>query len=275
MEMPETEAFEADSLAFYRQRCLDHKLLEPEEETHLLLRARRGDHAALTRLVEANQRLVMSIARRYYHAGMTGDLSLMDLIQWGNIGLLEAIHRWDGRRLRFSTYAVWWIRAWVRRSGLTRGGTLTRTAREGDLIVRIRRARNALHVRLGREPTLDEIAHHSGISRRLVGELTPVIDAAILSLEREDEDGRGIENRIRAAEDTEGAAERRLDIDRLKQALCELPPAYARVIALRYGLTDKGESTYAEIARSLGVSRARIQEIERIALRKLRSYLEG
>ncbi len=259
-----------DSLTQYRS-TLDHPLLDPAEEGRLLNRASRGDRRAISAVVSANQRLVMSVALRYYHSGMAGSLDLMDLVQYGNLGLLEAITRFDaGRGYRFSTYATYWIRAYVRRAGLMHGHSSTRSAREGELVFRISQARSVLHNRLRRTPTCSEIAAHAGISQALVEEIVPMIPAA-LSLDQSDPgDERTIGDCIPSEDDTAEVAEQRIDLQSLRRHLGSLPPLYGRVITLRYGLDGGEPITYTAIAERLGVSRTRVQVVERSALRRLR-----
>lgn len=263
-----------DSLTTYRHANLNHALLTHADETSLLRRAQAGDSKALADLVANNQRLVMSIALRYFKSGMSGDLDLMDLVQYGNEGLLEAIRHWDRRRneLRFSTYATWWVRALIRRNILQRGSIIGRTARQGEQVTTICRARSDLHSRLRRPAQAAEIAHHTGINVETVEALLPTIDPA-LSLDYENDLGITLADTIRSYDDTASAAENNLDGERLLRAVSDLPLNYSWVLRYRYGLSGEGVMSYAEIGRKLKVSRTRVQEIERTALERLRRVL--
>lgn len=260
------------SLDFHRESNLDHALLGESEERSLLTRAVTGDEAAIAKLVENNQRLVMRYALRYYHSGMAGNHDLMDLVQYGNLGLLEAIRRWDGRNLRFSTYATWWVRALIRRGSLTQGNSVPRTVREGDLVYQVFKARSALEMRLKRSPSMEEIAAQSGISVNLVNQVIPMLKP-ILSLYEQDNSGRSIADSIPSDLDTAQIAEERIEHQRLLEALALLDEREAKVLSLRYAL--QGETaTYKDIARRLGISHTRAQQLERQGLDKLRRLLE-
>jgi RNA polymerase primary sigma factor len=258
----------------YRQNQLRHELLTADEERSLLESATAGDRSAVALLVEKNQRLVMHLALKYYSAGMTGDLDLLDLVQYGNLGLLEAIRRWDSRKnVRFSTYATWWIRAVVRRSGLTRGATVSRSVRQGEQASKIHRARGRLHTRLGREPHTGEIAGESRLAPAIVVNVLPLL-SSVLSLDYEDDDRPSLLEFCPSTEDTAGDVERSLVRARLQDALDDLPPAWRRVLVMRYGYVEDAPIAFKEIGRRLGFSRNRAQEIERLALARLRAALE-
>jgi RNA polymerase sigma factor (sigma-70 family) len=265
-----------DALALYRSAHLNHPLLTHADETCLLRKAQAGDSKALADLVSSNQRLVMSVAVRFFHSGMSGDLDLMDLVQYGNEGLLQAVRRWDQRRsdLRFSTYATWWIRAVIRRNILQRGGTIGRTARQGEQITTICRARSDLYVRLHRTPRPAEIANETGLSLRLVESLLPIIPPPLsLDHDPQPDSGLSLADTIRGHDDTARTAERNLNNRRLERAISDLPLNYASVLRYRYGLFGSEVLSYAEIGRKLKVSRTRVQEIERTALERLRRAL--
>lgn len=258
----------------YRRDSLAHDLLAYDEEQHLLSLACRGDAAAIERLVEMNQRLVVSVAKRYINSGMAGDQALLDLVQHGNLGLLEAIRRWDaGRRTRFSTYASWWIRATVRRGAITQGSSLPPTARHGELMSIVRRAVAVLQPKLGRLPTVAEISAHTCISTALVRTVLPLFRRP-LSLDAEPpETGRSLVDVLRDDDiGPEQAAEASLDVERLYAALNRLPERLKRLLILRYGL-ERPPFTYSQIAALMGISRQRIYDLEHVALEKLKRIL--
>lgn len=272
--MPGTAS--ADDLSAERlyRATLDHPLLTKDAERLLVQRAATGDSSAIDSLVRHNQRLVAQIARRYWACGMGGNLDLMDLVQYGNVGLLIAIRRFDpSRQLRFSTYATWWIRSLVRRGALTHGDTASRTAREGDLIYVIRKTITQLDARLRRRPTPQEIAEASGISLKLLSELLPMLQQTI-SADTDRESGALIE-RIRSNDDTASTAEESMDSEALLAALDTLPDRYAQVIRLRFCMDGAPEQlSYSEIGRRLGgISHTAVQKIEQRALEMLREAL--
>lgn len=260
-------------LTHYRQNQLAHTLLSADEERKLLERASGGDAAAVEQLVESNQRLVMSLALKYFTAGMTGDLDLLDLVQYGNLGLLEAIQRWDPRKkVRLSTYATWWIRAIVRRAGFTRGNTVARSVRQGEQLFKIYRTRGVLHTRLGRDPHPGEIADASGLSQEVVDSVMPLL-ATSLSMDYETDDRPALFDIIPAGNNTAGDVERSLIEARVQDAISDLPPDWRRVLELRYGILEDNPVSFSEIGRRLDITRTQAQEINRLALRRLRAVL--
>ena len=261
------------SLDQYR-RTLAHPLLGESEERSLLARACAGDKKAKETLIQANQRLVMSLALRYFHSGMAGDHDLMDLVQEGNKGLLEAIKRWDASfDVRFSTYATWWVRALVRRAALTQGHSVPRTTREGDLIYVVHKTISYLSARLVRQPTPVEISTASGLSLNLVKSILPMLRPAV-SLYAEDDKGRSIEETFPSAHNLEASAETELMRQQLLQALDYLSPKHRQVMLMRYGIAETHAHTYAEIAARLGISRSRVQQIEKQCLTRLREMVK-
>jgi RNA polymerase primary sigma factor len=246
-----------DTLQLFLNEIGRHRLLTPSEEIDLAKRIERGDLAAKDRMINANLRLVVSIAKKYQGS----ELTLLDLIQEGILGLIRAVEKFDWRRgYRFSTYATWWIRQAVERGMDAKARTiklpinLVRTQRK------VARAENALALRLDRAPTDEEIAKEAEIS---VEDLLALRDAArtVTSLDRplgEGEDAAfGDVVHVSLREET------------LKRALMELPDRERTVVALRYGI-DGGEPTpLREIGRQLGITPERVRQIESKALGRL------
>ena len=267
-----------DSENIHRRDNLNHPVLDECRERELTLRARQGDSEAVRQLVIHNQKLVAMIANRYRRAGLVGDNSLMDLIQYGNEGLLEAIQRYDpGRGWRFSTYATWWIRAYVRRFGMTSGKTISPTARQADLLVMIRRSRARLTQALHRDPDPAEIAGDARLSEALVIEYMPLLESvASLDQEAYQGDGPPFHELIPSDMDVEDEIDGQMLKEQLYQALESLSPRERRVIALRYGLgEDEPEPlTLTEVGKLLGgYSREYVRQMEANALIKLRVKL--
>ena len=251
--------------------AIRHTLLKAEEEAALLRQAMAGDRAAVDTLVRHNQALVYSIAHRYHFDGAYQGLD--DLVQWGNIGLLRAIAKWDGRAGRFSTYATYWIKAAIRRNGAN-ATAWSMSDRDNLFAARIARARAWLIQEKRREPTAEEVAARTGLSVKFVEDWKPVFMGLVdIDGEAGDADARGIEEIIpdRAGETTEDAAMQSLLLEQLHQAVQALP-GNEREIVTRHYFNDPPEPL-SQIGAALGLSSGRVQQIECIALARLRKII--
>jgi RNA polymerase primary sigma factor len=232
--------------------------------------AERAVHEVKRVLIESNLRLVVSIARRYLGRG----LSLLDLIQEGNIGLMKAVDRWQpSRGLKFSTYATWWIRQAVGRGVADYGRTIRLPVHAVEAIGKLERQRRGFREREGREPTDAELSELVDMPE---DKIRVLMEAARLpySLDApvgEDEDTavrEFVTNRtVPSPEDEVLASEM---ARRLEQALAPLNPREQEVLRLRFGLCNDREHTLAEVGRRLGLSRERVRQIESRAMSKLR-----
>ena len=260
----------SDPIHMYLKEIGQVPLLSPEQEVDLARRVAEGDEDAKKQLEEANLRLVVSIAKHY-----TGhDMSLMDLIQEGNLGLIRAVEKYDYRKgFRFSTYATWWIRQSITRAIADQGRTIRIPVHMVENINKVNRASRDLMQELGRDATPEEIAHRihmtpdrvreiQKISREPVSMETPVGDEEDSSL------GDFIRDDTTPVPADEAA--RVMLKEQIRHILTDLSDREQQVLHLRYGLDDDRPRTLEEVGRQLNVTRERIRQIEAKALRKLK-----
>ena len=297
-----------DTIGLYLKEVSRVHLLTAEEEVELAQRIERGRMAReelarsnvstrrrqdLRRLIEdgwgarehlitANSRLVISVAKKYMGRGVP----FLDLIQEGNIGLIRATKKFDYRRgHKFSTYATWWIRQAVTRAIADQGRTIRVPVHMGDQINKLLRVQHQLTQRLGREPTVEELAESLDVPPKKVENMIQVARRP-LSLETPTDDeedsvlGDFIEDQ--EAPPPDDTATYNLLREHLEEVLSSLPPREVRILQLRYGLLDGQAYTLEEVGRKMGVTRERVRQIEAQALsrlrhpsirRKLRDYL--
>jgi len=264
-----------DSLRLYLREIGKVPLLTADQEVYLAKRIERGDMAAKTQMIEANLRLVVSIAKGYLGRG----LSFLDLIQEGSLGLIRAVEKFDYRKgYKFSTYATWWIRQAVTRAIADKARTIRIPVHMVEKLNKVVHIERQLVQRLGREPRPDEIAEELEMTTEEVREILRMAQHPI-SLEKpigEEEDselGDFVEDENTETPDEAASLTlRRSDID---QALSSLPERERRVIELRFGLTGKQPCTLEEVGKAFGVTRERIRQIENNTLKKLESLPEA
>lgn len=271
MESPEGgEIVTTDPVRMYLKEIGKIPLLSSEEEQELGKRIAEGDEEAGKRMVEANLRLVVSVAKHYLGRGM----QLLDLIQEGNMGLLKAVEKFDYTKgYKFSTYATWWIRQSITRAVADQARTIRIPVHMVETINRVSRTSRALVQRLGREPTLSEISREVGIPEDRIAEVMKISQDPV-SLEtpvgEEDDSHLGdfIPDHI-VKEPAESASYNMLR-EQLSEVMQTLSPRECKVLRLRFGLEDGRPHTLEEVGREFDVTRERVRQIEAKALRKLR-----
>jgi RNA polymerase primary sigma factor len=264
-----------DSLRLYLRSIGRVELLTADQEIELAQRIEKGDMQAKRHMVEANLRLVVSIAKGYLGRG----LSFLDLIQEGSLGLIRAVEKFDYRRgYKFSTYATWWIRQAVTRAIADKARTIRIPVHMVEKLNRVTHIERQLVQRLGREPEPAEIAAELKISVREVRDILRVAQMPV-SLEKpvgdEDESELGDFVADESVEEPFDAATENLQREDIQRALDALPERERQVIELRYGLRGHEPLTLEEVGRAFGVTRERIRQIENNTLRKLKQLPEA
>ena len=261
----------ADPIREYLKEIGSIALLTPEEESDLARRKSEGDVEAGRKLVEANLRLVVSIAKRYTGRGM----SFLDLVQEGNLGLMKAVEKFDyAKGYRLSTYATWWVKQSITRSLADQSRTIRLPVHMVEAVTKIRRAQRSLSVKLGREPSMEEVAEEVNMSGKRVAELIQASgDTVSLETPVGDEEGSNLGDFVAddANASTEDKAESFLLREEIDSMLQGLNPREREVIILRFGLETGHPLTLEEVGKRFNVTRERIRQIETAALRKLRN----
>jgi RNA polymerase primary sigma factor len=260
----------SDSLRMYLREISRIPLLSAQSELELARRVVRNEREARNRLIEANLRLVVSIAKRYVGQG----LPLEDLIGEGNIGLIRAVGKFDPEKgFRFSTYATWWIKQAITRSILEGTRAVRLPVYIMEEVMRVKRVTRQLYQELGHDPTPPQIGERLGISGTRVSELL-VWAEKVFSLDAplSDEEENSLADII---EDTQTAGpvastDRELLKDEVRRVLNHLTQRERQVIELRFGLIDDHDHTLEEVGKKLRVTRERVRQIEERAIRKLR-----
>jgi len=264
-----------DSLRLYLRSIGRVNLLTADQEITLAKRIEKGDMAAKRHMVEANLRLVVSIAKGYLGRG----LGFLDLIQEGSLGLIRAVEKFDYRRgYKFSTYATWWIRQAVTRAIADKARTIRIPVHMVEKLNRVTHVERQLVQRLGREPDPAEIAEELKVTVREVRDILRVAQMPI-SLEKpvgdEEESELGDFVADDQTEEPFETATENLQREDIQKALDALPERERQVIELRYGLRGHEPLTLEEVGRAFGVTRERIRQIENNTLKKLKQLPEA
>jgi RNA polymerase primary sigma factor len=268
-----------DPIQMYLREIGKSSFLSAKEEKELAKRIEAGDEDAKNKLALANLRLVVSIAKKY--VGRSPNLTLLDLIQEGNLGLFKAVKKFDWRKgYKFSTYATWWIRQSITRALADQARTIRIPVHMIETISKYTKIRKNLLQELGREPLAEEIAAEMGLEVEKVHHIRKIAQKAV-SLETpvgEDKDKQDsvlaefIKDDKTIAPNTE--ASRKLLKERLKEISSELTPRELKILGMRFGLDDGVMHTLEETGEEFGVTRERIRQIQAKALEKLRKHRE-
>jgi len=251
-----------------------YPLLTPEEEKELAKKAAQGDKEARERLINSNLRLVVSIAKKYI--GKSKNLTLLDLIQEGNIGLTKAVDKFDWRRgLKFSTYATYWIKQAINRALSDQARTVRLPVHIIETLYRLNKVKKRLNALLHRDPTPEELASEMGLPTSKIQKLLKYLPD-VVSLETPiGEEGDSLLKELLpdlSSVSPEKHASLKVLKEQLKKAIHDLSPKERRIISLRYGLEDGVEHTLEEIGKIFGITRERVRQIEIRALEKLKEH---
>jgi RNA polymerase primary sigma factor len=262
-----------DALQLFLREAGRHALLTAAQEVELAKRIERGDLNAKQSMIQANLRLVVSIAKNYRNQG----LPFLDLIQEGTLGLIRAVEKFDWRRgFKFSTYATWWIRQAVARALADKARTIRMPVHIVERLQKMNRAERLLWTQLGREPSLEEIAEEASLPLQQAKEVRDAARAAA-SLDQPVGDTEDAVFGDFVAGDgplPEEEVELSLRNQALQEALMALGDRERQVLTLRYGLKDEEPKTLEEIGRRLGLTRERVRQIEVETLRRLAGLRE-
>ncbi len=266
---------EQSALDQYLRDVSRHELITPEREKELGALAQKGDELAIQELARANLRFVISVAKKYQNRGV----SLTDLIQEGNVGLVTAARKFDpDQGVKFISYAVWWIRQAILASLANQGRAVRVPLNRASDLARIFREKERLKQELRREPTAEELSEATDLTPELVESLQ-TLNAAEIRLDApigDSEDSQLVERFItEEAAEPEMEVEGRLLSEAISEALETLEPRDAKVLRLYFGLEGEREHTLEEIGNMLGVTRERIRQLRDRALRRLREGDKG
>lgn len=269
------EASASDSVQMYLREIGRYPLLSSEEEVDLAKRIEKNDEAARQKLALSNLRLVVSIAKKY--VGRSPNLTLLDLIQEGNIGLFKAVEKFDYKRgYKFSTYATWWIRQAITRALADQGKTIRIPVHMVETINKYQQVVRRLVQDLGREPLAEETAAEMGVEVDKIRYIQKISQDTV-SLEApvgQDDEDSALESFIPDEESITPsmATARKILKTHLKEIINDLTPREQRILDMRFGLTDGVTHTLEEVGKVFSVTRERIRQIEAKALEKIRQH---
>ena len=267
-----------DSVQMYLKEIGKAPLLKSADEKELAKRIEKGDESARLKFIQANLRLVVSIAKRYVNR--TSNLGILDLIQEGNIGLSRAVDKFDYRRgFKFSTYATWWIRQAITRALADQSRTIRIPVHMVETISKYTQVKRRLTQELGRDPLVEEIAVEMDMPIEKIHYIQK-ISQDVVSLESpvgDSDDDSTLSEFIKDDKSLTPAqvASQTLLREKIKEILIDLTPREQKILQLRFGLEDGVTHTLEEVGKEFGVTRERIRQIEAKALLRIRSHLKS
>jgi len=262
-----------DAIRLYLKDIKKLPLLTAEEEIYLANRIKKGDKAARARMIQSNLRLVINIAKKYSHLGV----SMLDLIEEGNLGLMKAVEKFNPKKgYRFSTYAAWWIRQYISRAIANQGKTVRMPVYVIELMMRYKKVTEHLTNSLKRKPKLGEVAKRMKLPVKRVKQLSKMV-SGISSLNAPiGEEGSTEfmdliedENIVSAVDELSTFFTQ----ERIKGLLERMSKREQKILSLRFGLKDGTSHTLRDTAKHFGITRERVRQIESAAMRKMREFM--
>jgi len=262
-----------DAIRLYLKDIKNLPLLTPEEEISLANKIKRGDKAARAKMIQSNLRLVINIAKRYSHLGV----SILDLIEEGNMGLMKAVEKFNPKKgYRFSTYAAWWIRQYISRAIANQGKTVRMPVYIIELLMRFKKVQEHLTNALKRKPRLNEIAKRMSLPMKRAKQLNRMVSGtSSLNAPVGDEGSTEFldliedENIVSAVDELSNF----LTQERINLLLEKMSKREHKILSLRFGLKDGVPHTLRDTAKHFGITRERVRQIESAAMRKMREMM--
>ena len=262
-----------DAIRLYLKDIKKLPLLTPEEEIMLANKIKRGDKAARARMIQSNLRLVINIAKKYSHLGV----SMLDLIEEGNMGLMKAVEKFNPKKgYRFSTYAAWWIRQYISRAIANQGKTVRMPVYIIELLMRFKKVQEHLTNSLKRKPRLNEIAKRMGLPMKRAKQLHKMVSGTSSLNAPVGEEGSTEfldliedENIVSAVDELSNF----LTQERINLLLEKMSKREQKILSLRFGLKDGVPHTLRDTAKHFGITRERVRQIESAAMRKMREMM--
>ena len=262
-----------DAIRLYLKDIKKLPLLTAEEEISLANKIKRGDKAARVKMIQSNLRLVINIAKRYSHLGV----SMLDLIEEGNLGLMKAVEKFNPKKgYRFSTYAAWWIRQYISRAIANQGKTVRMPVYVIELLMRFKKTTEHLTNSLKRKPRLNEIAKRMRLPMKRVKQLSKMV-SGISSLNAPVGDEGSTEFMDLIEDENMTSAVDELSAfftsERIKHLLERMSKREQKILNLRFGLKEGVAHTLRDTAKHFGITRERVRQIESAAMKKMREYM--
>ena len=262
-----------DAIRLYLKDIKKLPLLTAEEEISLAEKIKKGDKAARHKMIQSNLRLVINIAKRYSHLGV----SMLDLIEEGNMGLMKAVEKFNPNKgYRFSTYAAWWIRQYISRAIANQGKTVRMPVYVIELLMRFKKVTENLTNTLKRKPKLNEIARRMKLPMKRAKQLNRMVSGiSSLNAPIGDEGSTEFmdliedENMITAVDELSNF----MTQERIQKLMEKMSKREQKILSLRFGLKDGIPHTLRDTAKCFGITRERVRQIESAAMRKMREYL--